>query len=365
MTESRSIRRRILAALGLLSACAIVAFLSAGQQYYSSIAEGESITWSGTLGRQLGYWLAWGLLFPFLVQLSRRLERVRHIGTLLGILSVTGVIASVAHSVLIFALRALFMPSLALRPEPLSLYARGWLLFDLITYAALIAATFAVQHWRRSRAHELRAAQLTAELTRSRLRALQMQLHPHFLFNTLNTVAMLIRTGDGPRALTVIAGLGDLLRQMLDDAGTHEVPLREELAFLQCYLSIEGVRFHDRLRVAVDVTHAALDAHVPRLVLQPLVENAIRHGIAKRAASGRLTITGAQIGSALTMAVRDDGPGPSGTATDGVGLHNTRERLKHLYGDEATLSLAPAPGGGAVATISIPWHTQPLAGTTT
>jgi LytS/YehU family sensor histidine kinase len=210
----------------------------------------------------------------------------------------------------------------------------------------------------------LQAAKLSAALSEAQWRALQMQLHPHFLFNTLNTVAMLIRTGDGSSALTMIAGLGDLLRQILNDDGQQEVRLQEELAFLDRYLSIERIRFSDRLRVKIETEPGSMEAYVPRFILQPLVENAIRHGIEKRAGSGALTITATRADGALHVAVEDDGPGPPSTPSDGVGLTNARERLRYLYGGAADLSLASAPGGGggAVATVVLPWHDRALNG---
>jgi len=185
-----------------------------------------------------------------------------------------------------------------------------------------------------------------------------MQVHPHFLFNTLNTIAMLIRTANSQRALTVLAELGDLLRQMLDDDSRPEIPLREELRFLEGYLGIERARFPDLLHVEINIDPPLLDAHIPRLILQPLVENAIRHGIAKNIANRVLSITGTRQGPTLSLTVYDNGPGPGANASDGVGLANTRERLRHLYGDKATFSLTAANGDGTHATITLPWHTS-------
>jgi two-component system, LytTR family, sensor kinase len=352
-------RRRIVLALWLLGGCTAVGILSAVHQYYTNLAEGEAnVVWSDTLERQLMYWFAWGAVVPLIVWLSHRADRVTNIGGRIAVLVAAAVPISVARSAAAYVIRDIVLPSLEMSPPGFVLYARAWLRTDLITYAALICGVLAVRHWRRGQAHEVRAAQLGMELSQAQLRALQMQVHPHFLFNTLNTIAMLIRTSNPSRALTVIAGLGDLMRQMLDDDAAHEIPLREELRFLEGYLDIERARFSDRLRVTITVEPDALDAHVPRFVLQPLVENAIRHGIAKRAASGILTITGARAGSSLSLTVYDDGPGPAIDSTDGVGLANTRERLRHLYGDRGSLSLAVAPEGGARAEIALPWHTS-------
>jgi two-component system, LytTR family, sensor kinase len=340
-------RRRIIWALWLIGGCAIIGVLSAVHQYYTNLAEGEANTiWRDTLGRQLTYWFAWGAVVPLVVAIGRRAERSR-----VAVLLLAAIPVCVARSGATFIIRDIVVPSLDLEPHGFWLYTRAWLRIDLITYVAVVGALLAAEHWRRRQ-------QLDAELSQARLRALQMQVHPHFLFNTLNTISMLIRTSNAQRALTVLAELGDLMRQMLDDDTGHEVPLREELRFLEGYLGIERARFSDRLRVTVTVAPEALDAHVPRFVLQPVVENAIRHGIAKRAASGLLTIACAREGQSLALTVYDDGPGPAVDSSDGVGLANTRERLRHLYGEGATFSLAKATNGGAMARITLPWHTS-------
>ncbi|HZS59473.1 MAG TPA: histidine kinase [Gemmatimonadaceae bacterium] len=345
-------RRKAIAALWLFGGCTVVGVLSAVHQYYTNLAEGEANTrWNDTLGRQLTYWFAWGLVVPLIAIVSRRAERFGNIGVRIAVLTVAAVPMCVVRSAATYAISGIFVPWLVLEPQGFVLYTRAYFRLDLITYAALVSAIVAAAHW-------FRAAQLDVELSRARLRALQMQVHPHFLFNTLNTIAMLIRTANGQRALTVLAELGDLLRQMLDDDERHEVPLREELRFLEGYLGIERARFPDLLQVDIQIDSATLDAHVPRLILQPLVENAIRHGIAKNKSNRVLSISGQRSGSSLALRVCDNGPGPVADATDGVGLANTRERLRHLYGDKATFSLTPANGGGAVATIVLPWHTS-------
>lgn len=345
-------RRKAITALWLFGGCTVVGLLSAVHQYYTNLAEGElNTTWSDTLGRQLTYWFAWGLAVPLIADVSRRTERFGNIGARVAVLAAAALPVCVARSAATYAIRGIFVPWLTLEPGGFLLYARAYFRLDLITYAALVGAIVAAAHW-------LRASQLDAELSRARLQALQMQVHPHFLFNTLNTIAMLIRTANAQRALTVLAELGDLLRQMLDDDSRHEIPLREELQFLQGYLSIERARFPDLLQVEMKIDPSMLDAHVPRLILQPLVENAIRHGIAKNKANRVLSITGSRSGSSLSLIVYDNGPGPVADASDGVGLANTRERLRHLYGADATFSLRPANGGGATATITLPWHTS-------
>ena len=179
----------------------------------------------------------------------------------------------------------------------------------------------------------------------------------------MNSIAMLVRKQDNATAVTTIAGLSDLMRSFLDDHPPQEVSLREELAFLDRYLAVEKLRFQDRLSVRVTADPRTLDALVPNLVLQPLIENAIKHGISRKAASGRLDIEAESSNGTLTLRVRDDGPGPNGAAsgngTSGIGLRNIRARLEHLHGAAQGLTLSDAPGGGALATVTLPFRTTP------
>ncbi len=183
-----------------------------------------------------------------------------------------------------------------------------------------------------------------------------MQLQPHFLFNALHTVGQLIRTGQPARAVQVVAGLGELLRRVLDGAATQEVPLKQELDFLRSYLDIEQIRFRDRLKVVLDPDPEALDATVPHFILQPLVENAIKHGIASRATVGRVLIGARRIDGTLHLTVRDDGSGLSDAAARGVGLANTSARLRQLYGDQASFEVVNMADGGVIARIVLPYR---------
>jgi two-component system, LytTR family, sensor kinase len=197
---------------------------------------------------------------------------------------------------------------------------------------------------------------------------LKMQLHPHFLFNTLNSISALLHQDPG-LADRMIARLGDFLRLTLDNSGSQEVTLQRELEFLKCYLEIERVRFQDRLTVSYDVAPETLDAMVPNLVWQPIVENAIRHAIAPRAGSGRIEVRAQRIGSKLQLQVKDDGPGLSSkqgsNGSKGVGLANTRERLRQLYGDEQRFELGSGSDRGLVVTLEIPFnHSASRIGTT-
>jgi LytS/YehU family sensor histidine kinase len=218
---------------------------------------------------------------------------------------------------------------------------------------------------RQTHAHELRTTQLEARLAATRLEALRAQLNPHFLFNALNTIAMLVRRQANSDALRGIVGLSQLLRQVLDRRDAAEVGLGEELALVEHYLAIEQLRYRDRLGVRMEVAPEALEARVPSLLLQPLVENAVRHGIGARHDAGWIRIAGCRQGDRLRLEVRDSGPGflPGWEARSpqGLGLANTRERLLSLYGRDSRLDLGNAPSGGAVVAVTIPFHLAPAA----
>jgi two-component system LytT family sensor kinase len=190
------------------------------------------------------------------------------------------------------------------------------------------------------------------------LQALRMQLHPHFLFNTLNGIAGLVRDQKNKQAVDMIAGLSDLLRYTLENAGKQEVPLREELDFLELYLDIQQMRFSDRLAVRMEVAPETLDALVPSLILQPLVENAVRHGVAGRASAGTVGVTAELEYGLLRIKVYDDGPGLREDWTPesggGIGLANTRARLEQLYGVRHGFTVRNRERGGVEATLAIP-----------
>jgi two-component system, LytTR family, sensor kinase len=231
----------------------------------------------------------------------------------------------------------------------------------VLTYWMLIGIQHAWQYYRRYQEREkealrleLRASELQTQLTQAQLGALKMQLQPHFLFNTLNAITVLIRQRKSLEAERTIAQFSDLLRLVLEDVDSQEVPLRRELTFLKLYLSIEEVRFQDRLRVETVIDPATLDANVPHMILQPIVENAIRHGIGRSSSAGRIVIRSFRSTDGLQIAVEDDGPGlpPDFSTRDhGVGLANTRARLRQLYGDAAELRFHSGEKVGTIVTI--------------
>jgi sensor histidine kinase YesM len=220
----------------------------------------------------------------------------------------------------------------------------------------MLGVAHALNYHRLSRERALRTSQLEARLAQAQLQLLKMQLHPHFLFNTLNSISALIHH-DVELADRMVARLGDLLRLALQHFGAEEVPLRQELEFVLSYLEIEQARLGPRLRFQLDVEEGAAEALVPTFLLQPLVENAIRHGVAARPLGGRVEVRARREASRLSLEVRDTGPGPApGEPAEGVGLSNTRARLGRLYGEEYQFELAGGPGGGAVVRVVIPFR---------
>ena len=218
-----------------------------------------------------------------------------------------------------------------------------------------------MDYYQRYREGELRASQ-------AQLQALKMQLHPHFLFNALHSISALVHS-DPDAADKMIARLGDFLRLTLDSAAAQEVPLRQEIEFLNCYLEIERIRFQDRLTTRLEVDPQVLNCRVPNLILQPIVENAIRHGVSQRAAHGHVEVRAYRAGQCLRLEVRDNGRGlpddgaaavhTTQSGSGGVGLSNTRARLQQLYGGAYRFDIANAPTGGAVVTLEIPLQGSP------
>jgi LytS/YehU family sensor histidine kinase len=208
---------------------------------------------------------------------------------------------------------------------------------------------------------ELNAAELRAQLTSAQLGALKMQLQPHFLFNTLHAISALVWT-DPARADRLLARLSEMLRLTLRSGTRVETTLAEELTLLERYAEIQEARYGDRLRVSFDVEAGVREALVPRLILQPLVENAIRHGVTRRITPGQVEVRAWRGDGRLNLTVRDDGVGLGHGVREGVGLSITRARLRQLYGREQRFALAPAPDGGAVCSLSIPFRMAEAAG---
>ena len=233
-------------------------------------------------------------------------------------------------------------------------------------YMLIALSGYAFSYYRRFREGQVKTLQLEAQLYQAQLDALKMQLHPHFLFNTLHSISALLNK-DAAAARKMLTRLGDFLRLTLENSGSQEVTLRQEMEFLGCYLEIERIRFQDRLVTNVDVAQQALNAKVPNLILQPIVENAIRHGIAPRSTQGLIEIEAKQRNGRLRIQVRDNGPGLSAHRTSenvfkkGLGLSNTETRLEQLYGSAHSFHLSNNPDGGLIVTLEIPFHLDGVA----
>ncbi len=296
-------------------------------------------------------WYAWALMTPAILWLAQRFPLRRpvrasallvHVGACLAAITLHAAVAT-----------ATFGGERAFGATFLD-----WAPFTLIIYWAVVVAAYAIQNFQRYQEQEIRASALSAELATAQLSALRAQLHPHFLFNALNAAVGLVRAREPEEGVRVLTHLSELLRHLLLDTTSQEIPLRDELALLDRYLAIERARFGERLTTTVGAVDGIGDALVPSMVLQPLVENAVRHGVARREAPVHVRIEAFAESNRLHLRVTDDGPGlPVGWTLDratGVGLKNTRARLAALYGGDGCLGLDRAIGGGVQANIIIP-----------
>jgi len=334
------------------------------------IAEGERRPFLSTLTFVLPFWYLWALYTPLVAWLSKSfpIERGRVISRSAMHCGIA-VMMSFAHTGIRFGLQPAIHNLSPSDPhshwDVLSSLATLELPVHLFLYWAILGGTLLLQYYGRLRERELTATRLSAQLADARMQALRMQLNPHFLFNALNSIAMLVRDTEREAAVDTLEALSDLLRYVLDDSAHQEVPLKREIEFVERYLAMEKVRFQDRLQVRTEIEPDTLDALVPNLVLQPIVENAIRHGIESQAGPTTVSVRASRERGALRLSVSDDGPGFRGTAetrkSPGVGLNNTRIRLAQLYGDGAALDTADAPPSGAIVTITLPFHTVPVA----
>ena len=307
-------------------------------------------------------WAIWAFLTPPLAWLARRFTVER-----LGLLRV-GAIHVVTCTVFVFfqegflALLTRFMGPYSMQKMTLgdalwdSVAKSAFL--DTMVYVMTVGVLLAIDLRRKLRAQELTGARLQVELAKAELDALRVQLHPHFLFNTLNAISMLVRKGEGDTAVRMIAGLSDLLRLALATAGQQEVPLRQELDFLERYLCLQQIRFPDRLQIRMKIDPDTLEARVPSLVLQPLAENAVRQGIAPSIAGGSVEVAAVREGEELVLRVRDTGVGlqPGSESSGGVGLRNVRERLQHLYPGQHRFRVANRAEGGVESLLAIPFR---------
>ena len=344
------------------------------QDFMAHLSRNESIPWRNVIIGWMAAMYICAAFTPSILRLGRRwvVDKAewRPIALHVG--------ASIAFSLVSAAVEVPVLVALGMLPAligPMSFAKDLWILlpYDLhggiIRYWAVVGlqALFRSSQEARRREREalelkVHSSQLAEQLTSSQLSALKMQLHPHFLFNTLGAIMVLVRQGKGPEAETMLSRLSDLLRHTLDDVETQEVPLWRELEFLRLYLSIEQVRFEDRLRVRIDAPPEVSDALVPHMALQPLVENAVRHGLGQSEQPVLIHVSVSNGNGHLTLTVTDDGPGcPTSVFEEkGIGLANTRNRLKRLYGSEATLLTENRLPRGVQVTMILPYRTSQM-----
>ena len=308
--------------------------------------------WRQTFLMAFTEWYVWAALTPPVVWLARSLALGRRRwAARAATLAAVGLPIAILKVTLTRILRGLAGPG--------EYFLISNLTTHYLIYWGIVGATHAVENYRAGRERELRAAQLEARLAEARMQALKMQLHPHFLFNTLNAIAELVHE-DPHNAEKMIGGLSELLRESLEAGLIDAVPLQRELDLLQRYVDIQRARFGDRLDLRVVAPDVAVrDARVPILILQPLVENAIRHGLAERRHAGRIEVRAARHGDRLVLEVEDDGAGLRQRGREGVGVGNTRARLLEMYGAAHSFELMDRPEGGTIARLVIPWQTGP------
>ena len=360
----KNLRKSLWLSLWLCIGLVVMGFAFAGIIYQVYAYTGTPLTWKQAWRVGFMQWYSWTFLGASIFWLTRRLpiERQRWLRGVLAYITIAAFYTFLKFGIDLVLMR-LFYEGQALSNAPERSIFAIMLYFNLLTCGAIIAVAHAFNFYKELRERELKASQLQAQLAQAQLQALKMQLHPHFLFNTLHTISML-NLKDPKAANRMITRLSDLLRMALDNVGAQEVSLKQELAFLERYLEIEQIRFQDRLTVKMEIDPQTLDARVPNLILQPIVENAIRHGIAAQEQDGRIELCAHRLNGSLELKVRDNGPGLSAEASthlnSGIGLTNTRKRLDQLYGAQGRVELSNASGGGLEVAITLPWHAEAI-----
>ena len=351
----------ILAGIGVW---AVVVLGVASQNYATYAVKREELPFHYSLLWAVNDWLGWLVLAPLVFWLARQypVERPR-VAQHLALHVLFGAAVAALHGFSYFLMEVVTseLDDASLSQAQLALlYTTKNLVIGVLVYGSMVSLSHGVEYYRRYKERELRATQLLAQLSRAELEVLKMQLQPHFLFNTLHAISALIRP-DPDAADRIITRLGDLLRMSLQSNGAQEVPLAQELEFVEKYADIQRTRFRDRLSIGVSAEPEADGALVPSLILQPLVENSIRHGVERREQSATIEVTARRRGARLILTVTDDGPGfPDFVLTPvpgrGLGLANTRARIAAIYGEDGRIEIGSAAGGGAVVTIDIPYR---------
>jgi sensor histidine kinase YesM len=352
----------------LFSGWTLVSIIFAGISYAAAIGENnKEFGFVSALRLNLVQFYLWAILAPFLFSFSRRFPielRPLNLRNLLlyfpALISFAG-IHQVIHLAVLWSITPRWRRQFPALIDCYRAYFGFGFYIDLIIALLIVIAVHALLYYQNFRASELAQSSLKSQLAQAQLRALKMQLHPHFLFNTLHSISSLVLE-DPPKANSMIARLGDFLRLTLENSDQQLVSLKEETEFLRCYLEIEQVRFGERLTVAFELEPQTLSAQVPHLILQPVVENAIQHAIAQRATRGHINIKAKRLNSSLLLEVRDNGPGITSksdlSATKGVGLSNVRARLHQIYGSDFHFEIGNARDGGLAVVIEVPFQRE-------
>jgi len=362
-------KNRWLKWLAIVGLWAVLGLIYAGPIYLEVQAEGMNhaawriVTW-GVLT-----WCIWAPLTPVIIWLGRRFSLVGDMWKhSLRVHVPAFLIISAAHTAAATFITLAVKPFDNMGDSPMAFWPRFLSRMksaigpDLLVYAAVIGVCYAIDYYRKYRERGFLASQLEAQLAQAQLDSLRMQLHPHFLFNTLNGIVGLVRDNKNQAAVNMLVGLSDLLRHALEHSSQQEVELKEELNFIKLYLDIQQMRFSDRLQIEFDVDPSVLKALVPNLILQPLAENALRHGIGRSVASGLVGISAHNENGFLKLMVLDNGAGLTSDwqlkSSGGIGLANTAARLQQLYGEKHRLDVHNREGGGVEVVVVIPFHTS-------
>ncbi|MDP8981547.1 MAG: histidine kinase [Acidobacteriota bacterium] len=362
MRDITKLRRRARTGLVVFGAWTVSGLYAVVESHYRSLFFQKPISWSSAFRYEMAY-VWWGALFtPAVLWFSRRypLER-RHWARngamhLLG-MSLFAIIMMLCWTLVSGAPAGYVSFGEFSFPKLLRSLSSGFD-YGVAMYLLVILVYHALVYHGRYQKSRVESAELEAQLANAQVQALRMQLHPHFLFNTLNSISALVQE-DPEAAETMIARLSELLRMSLDSSLAQEIPLSRELEFLNLYLDLERTRYEDRLTVEFDVDAAAREALVPNMILQAIVENAIRHGISQRPAGGRISISARRRAGDLLLRVEDNGAGQPlhgwNGFREGVGLRTTRGRLEKMYGNRQRLELEPLASGGVAVRIALPF----------
>jgi two-component system LytT family sensor kinase len=367
--ESIPVRKRWVQPAFVYGICLLIGITFSIQSYVMANNRGMMITWRDAFAEQVPFWLVWGLLTPLILRMPAKIPIGRQSWVKSLLLHVpAGIVFSFVHLTIYFLILMILQEREAVLVQSLGDFFRIIpklnLGLRLWSYFLIVAVGYAINYYNRYQEGAVRASELEANLANAQLQALKMQLHPHFLFNTLNSISALLHK-DLDSADRMIARLGDFLRLTLENSGTTKVSLQEELQFLQCYIEIERIRFQDRLTLEMDIDSRAAGAQIPNLILQPIVENAIRHGIAARPNAGIIAIRARCNNGKLSIQISDNGPGLPDNGNprkfhEGLGLSNTRSRLQQLYGTDFKFELINVDGGGAMVILEMPLQSSPI-----